>query len=200
MNNSISFKYIKLATALVFLLLGSICNHSMEYARYLTIGIGAIFFTTALASFGHCSYRGYPTKKIYTIARYIFAGFMAITASIALYSHIAGDGLSTISLYSTIVDCGLIAYVVMFNPSATSIGKKVLKVIGFFLLFLSINTLGRVIATAFDYRYYTVPEIQEEIKWPLFILVCILIAISIIFLSLGYKTQKVVKELSVTQE
>ena len=138
MDSSFSFRYIKLGVALVFLLISSILP---GMGQYFLIGMGGIALMTAFASFGNYDYRGIPTKIGYKIGRYIGAFLIILTAIVQIYVAIVFPNEVHFTGYAVVIDVAMVTYLLFFKPSATTMVKKVLKSVGYVIIFIGINAL-----------------------------------------------------------
>lgn len=179
MEQSFSFRYIKLGIGLV-LLLGSSIAPGM--AQYMLMLLGGVALLTAFASFGNYTYRGFPTKAIYKIGRYTLAVFLLALAVIQIYVQIAMPNSVHYSPYSTIVDAALIAYLLMFKPSESSSGTKLLKSFGYALILIGVNALqtSKTMVTHFTYT-------AEEPNWGAIMAICAIMFIGIVCIIFGGK-------------
>lgn len=115
---------------------------------------------TAFASFGNFDPNRASTKTIYKAVRYILALLMAIVAAIQIYLQFILNSNIHFSIYATIIDVAIIAYLLMYRPSNTTIGKKILKVIGYVLILLGVNALQNCSQVVHHLTYAS-----EEISW-----------------------------------
>lgn len=136
MEQSFSFRWIKLGIGLIFLLVSSMLPN-----LYLIIAIGGIAIMTAFASFGNYDFRGIPSKMPYRIVRYVLAILLLALALIQIYVQIAMPNIVHYSPYSTVVDVALISYLLMYKPSNNSTSKKILKVSGYAAILIGVNAL-----------------------------------------------------------
>ena len=177
MENSFSFKYIKLGVSLVFLLISSIIP---GMGQYIFLALGGAFLMTTFASLGNSNYRGYPTKSGYNITRYIGATLFLIVAAIQIYVYFAMPNSVHFSIYATVVDIALVAYLLMFKPSSTSTSKKIFKTVGYGLILIAVNALQGVKALVNHYTYTT-----YEIGWGTLFLIILLLIAGIVCIILG---------------
>ncbi len=84
MEQSFSFRWIKLGIGLIFLLGSSLLPN-----LYLIIALGGIALMTAFASFGCYGYRGVPSKLLYRIVRYVIAVLLLALAVLQIYVQVA---------------------------------------------------------------------------------------------------------------
>lgn len=161
MKNLFSFSYLTLGIGLVLIAIGVFVPNEGSYFWLIA---GGIAFTTTFASFGNHDYRGSQSKKIYRIIRYIlaalliFLGLSYIMGEWMLYNHmmeslqdtdsytsltVSGREVTSktftmwlvISSISTIIaDSAVVAYLLMFKPSGTTTGKKIMKLAGYILI------------------------------------------------------------------
>lgn len=171
MENSFSFKYIKLGVGLVLLLISSVIP---GMGQYLFLGLGGIALTTAFASLGNYDYRGVPSKLPYRIGRYVLVALLLIAGYIQIDFAINFPDFVHYSVYATVVDCSLIAYLLFFKPSNTSVGKKIWKGIGYSLVLIGVNALQNA-KDAVKHLTYS----SEEINWGIIILITIIFIIGI---------------------
>lgn len=171
MENSFSFKYIKLGVSLVFLLVSAIVP---GLGQYIFLALGGIFLVIAFASLGNSDYRGVQSKLPYRIVRCVLAALLLITGGIQIDYAINLPDFVHYSVYATVIDCSLIAYLLFFKPSNTSLGKKIWKGIGYTLVFIGVNTLQN---TKESVRHLTYSS--EEINWIIVILITIIFIIGI---------------------
>lgn len=142
MEKSFSFKYIKLGVSLVFLLVSTIVP---PLGQYIFVVLGGIFLMIAFASFGNYDYRGVQSKLPYRIGRYVLAALLLITGGIQIDYAINFPDFVHYSVYATVIDCSLIAYLLFYKPSNTSLGKKIWKGIGYALVLIGVNALQNMI-------------------------------------------------------
>lgn len=149
-----SLSYLKLGIGLV-LIVFSIAFQNL-FGLILTLS-GAVFLTTAFASFGNYDYRGYQGKLFYQVIRYIVSSAIILIGIICSYLIIYNNrfflyySLYNIRDYYCVAFTGLIliytifstlaAYLIMYKPSKTTIKKKLLKTGGYFCLILGISVL-----------------------------------------------------------
>lgn len=177
MGNSFSFNYIKLGVSLVFLLVSAIVP---GLGQYIFFALGGIFLVTTFASLGNYDYRGVQSKLPYRIVRYVLAALLLITGGIQVDYAINLPDFVHYSVYATVVDCSLIAYILFFKPSNTSIGKKIWKVIGYTLVFIGVNALQNTKEFVMHLTYSS-----EEIKWGKVIFITIIFIIGRGFIIIG---------------
>lgn len=139
--------------------------------------IGGLFLIIAFVNLAKCNDRGVSTKIIYTIGRYGLASLLFFVTGIQLYLYFTEPAIIHLSVYSLVVDSALIAYLVAFKPSNTTFGKKILKIIGYILVFVSINALQKVRIETFSYHY---PYPTDEINWGMFAFLCIIMIAEVI--------------------
>ncbi len=180
MENSFSFKYIKLGIGLVLLLISSVIP---GIGQYTFLGLGGIALTTAFASLGNYDYRGVQSKLLYRIARYILATLLLITGGIQIDFAINFPDFVHYSVYATVVDCSLIAYLLFFKPSNTSTGKKIWKAIGYTLVLIGVNALQNTKEFVMHLTYSS-----EEVNWGMFGFICGILIAGIICIRIGSKT------------
>lgn len=155
-----SFSYVKLFIGLALTSIGVFMESSLGY--YI-MGAGSLALITAFASFGNYNSIGNRGKKMWVILRYVLAGVLALVGILyladqcQLYNsvvnmtedtgevthYISGEevGLDIISR-SLITGafghidavCILIAYLLMYKPSPSSAGQKILKAFGYILI------------------------------------------------------------------
>lgn len=178
MDNSFSFKYIKLGSSLVFLLVSSILPGII--GKYVCLVLGGILLMTAFASLGNYDYRGVPSKLFYRIVRYVIAAFLLFTGGIQIDFAINLPDFIDYSLYATILDCSLISYLLFFKPSNTSMIKKILKVLGYVLVFIGVNAL-RNTREEVEHLTYT----SEEIQWGMVFMIIVVFILGIGCIILG---------------
>lgn len=164
MENSFSFKYIKLGVSLIFLLVSAIVT---GLGQYIFLALGGICLVTAFASFGNSDYRGVQSKLPYRIVRYVLAALLLITGSIQIDYAINLPDFVHYSVYATVVDCSLIAYLLFFKPSSTSIGRKIWKAIGYTLVLIGVNALQNTKELVMHLTYSS-----EEVNWGILGLIC----------------------------
>lgn len=146
--------------------------------------IGGLFLIIAFVNLTKCNDRGVSTKIIYTIGRYGLASLLFFVTGIQLYLYFTEPAIIHLSVYSLVVDSALIAYLVAFKPSNTTFGKKILKIIGYILVFVSINALQKVRIETFSYHY---PYPTDEINWGMFAFLCIIMIAGVIGIKSGGK-------------
>lgn len=147
--------------------------------------IGGLFLIIAFVHLAKNKDRGESTKLVYTIGRYGVATILFIVTGIQLYLYFTESAVTHLSIYSLVVDSALIAYLVAFKPSSTTLGKKVLKIIGYTLVFVAINALQKVRIETFSYHY---PYLSDEINWGMFVFLCIMMIIGVSCIRIGNKT------------
>lgn len=135
-EQSFSFRWIKLGIGLVFLLGSSLLPN-----LYLIIGLGGITLMTAFASFGNYDYRGVPSKIPYRIVRYVLAVLLLVLALIQIYVQVTMTNAVHYTPYSTVVDIALIAYLLMYKPSNSSTRRKIIKIAGYTAILIGVNAL-----------------------------------------------------------
>lgn len=153
MEQSFSFRYIKLGVGLALLLISS----PLQSLGLITLG--GIALMTAFASFGSHNYRGAASKLTYKIGRYVLAALLFAIAVIQIYVLIAMPDTVHYSAYYTIVDVALIAYLLMYKPSDTSVKMKILKVVGYTAILIGVNALQSSRITV-KYMTYSTSEIN----------------------------------------
>lgn len=173
MENSYSFRCIKLGVSLVFLLVSAVLP---GFGQYIFLSLGGIFLMTAFASLGNYDYRGVQSKLIYRIVRYVLAALLLITGGIQINYAINLPDFVHYSAYATIIDCSLIAYLLFFKPSNTSLSKKIWKGIGYTLVFIGVNALQSA-KKSVSVGHLT--YLSEEINWSIVILITIIFIIGI---------------------
>lgn len=146
--------------------------------------IAGLFLIIAFVNLAKCNDRGVSTKIIYTIGRYGVASLLFVVTGLQLYLYYTELKAIHLSIYSLVVDGALIAYLVAFKPSNTTFGKKILKIIGYILVFVSINALQKVRIETFSYHY---PYPTDEINWEMFAFLCIIMIAGVICIKSGGK-------------
>lgn len=179
MGNSFSFKYIKLGVSLVFLLVSAVVS---GLGAVLFLALGGIFLMTAFASLGNYDYRGVQSKRAYRIMRYVLAALLLITGCIQIDYAINSSDFVHYSVYATIIDSSLIAYLLFFKPSNTSLGKKIWKGIGYTLVLIGVNALQNSKEPVMHLTYSS-----KEINWNIVILITIFFIIGIGCIIIGYR-------------
>lgn len=182
MENSFSFKYIKLGVSLVLLLVSAIVP---GLGQYIFLALGGIFLMTAFASFGNYAYRGFKSKTNYRIVRYVIAILLLIVSVIQIYVAIAMPNQVHYSIYSSVVDVALIAYLVMYKPSVSTTIQKVLKSMGYALILIGVHTLQSVLYVVNHLTYSAL-----EINWGIMSAVCLMFIIGIALLVISYRHSK----------
>lgn len=182
MEDSFSFKYIKLGVSLIFLL---VCAIVPSLGKYIFLVLGGIFLMTAFASFGCFAYRGFKSKKGYRIGRYVITILLLIVSAIQIYVAIVMPNQVHYSIYSSVVDVALIAYLAMYKPSASSTIQKVLKCIGYALILIGVHTLQSA-QSVVNHLTYT----ALEVNWGILSAICIMFIIGIALLCFSYRHQK----------
>lgn len=179
-STTFSFKYIKLVISLVFLLVSSIIP---GMGQYIFLTLGGILLMTAFASLGNSNYRGYPTKSGYKIARFIGASLLILVAAIQLYVYFAMLNSVHFSIYATLVDIALVAYLLKFKPSNTSTGKKIFKTVGYSLILIAVNALqsAKTLVNHYTYTAY-------EISWGTLFLIFLLLVSGVVCIIFGNRT------------
>ena len=146
--------------------------------------IAGLFLIIAFVNLAKCNDRGVSTKIIYTIGRYGVASLLFVVTGLQLYLYYTEPKAIHLSIYSLVEDGALIAYLVAFKPSNTTFGKKILKIIGYILVFVSINALQKVRIETFSYHY---PYPTDEINWEMFAFLCIIMIAGVICIKSGGK-------------
>lgn len=121
MEHKSSYRFFKLGIGLCLLVLSAVLP---GMSQYTLMALGGVALMMAFASFGNYDYRGVRSKLIYRIIRCVFAVFLAAIAAIQIYVQFSEPGAVHYSPYSSVADVALLVYLLMFKPSATSIGKK----------------------------------------------------------------------------
>lgn len=176
---------INLIYALIILLGTSILPSDEN--KTVGVMIAGLFLIIAFVNLAKCNDRGESTKIIYTIGRYGVASLLFLVTGIQLYLYFTEPAIIHLSIYSLVVDGALIAYLVAFKPSNTTFGKKILKIIGYILVFVSINALQKVRIETSSYHY---PYPTDEINWEMFAFLCIIMIAGVICIKSGGKTIK----------
>lgn len=182
MENSFSFKYIKLGVSLVFLLVSAIVP---GLGQYIFLALGGIFLMTAFASFGNYAYRGFKSKTSYRIVRYVIAILLLIISVIQVYVAIGMPDQVHYSIYSSVVDVALIAYLVMYKTSVSTTIQKVLKCIGYALILIGVHTLQSAQSVANHLTYTAL-----EINWGIMSAITLMFIIGIVLLCISYRHPK----------
>ena len=182
MENSFSFRYIKLGVSLVFLLVSAIVP---GLGQYIFLALGGIFLMTAFASFGCFAYQGFKSKKGYRIGRYVIAILLLIVSAIQIYVAIAMPNQVHYSIYSSVVDVALIAYLAMYKPSTSSTIQKVLKCIGYALILIGVHTLQSAQSVVNHLNYTAL-----EINWGIMSAITLMFIIGIVLLCISYRHPK----------
>lgn len=182
MEDSFSFKYIKLGVSLVFLLVSAIVP---GLGKYIFLALGGIVLMAAFASFSSFAYRGFKSKTYYKNVRYVIAILLLIVSVIQIYVAIAIPNQVHYSIYSSVVDVALIAYLAMYKPSASSTIQKVLKCSGYALILIGVHTLQSA-QSVVNHLTYT----ALEINWGILVAICIMFIIGIALLCFSYRHQK----------
>lgn len=180
MEKSFSFKYIKLGVSLVFLLVSTIVP---ALGQYIFLVLGGIFLMIAFASFGNYDYRGVQSKLPYRIGRYVLAALLLITGGIQIDYAINFPDFVHYSVYATVIDCSLIAYLLFYKPSNTSLGKKIWKGIGYALVLIGVNALQNTKEFVMHLTYSS-----EEVNWGMFGLICGTLIAGTVCIRIGSKT------------
>lgn len=155
MEQSFSFRWIKLGIGLVFLLGSSLLPN-----LYLIIALGGIAIMTAFASFANHDYRGVPSKLNYRIIRYVLAVLILAVAGVQIYVQIAMPNTVHYSPYTTVADIALTTYLLMYKPSNSSIKDKISKAVGYTAILIGVNALQNSQRTV-EHLTYT----DLEINW-----------------------------------
>lgn len=182
MEDSFSFKYIKLGVSLVFLLVSAIVP---GLGKYICLALGGIILMTAFASFSSFAYRGFKSKTNYRNVRYVIAILLFIVSVIQIYVAIDIPNQVHYSIYSSVVDVALIAYLAMYKPSASSTIQKVLKCSGYALILIGVHTLQSA-QSVVNHLTYT----ALEINWGIMSTITIMFIIGIILLCISYRHPK----------
>ena len=169
--------------ALIILLGTSILP--LDENKIAGVMIAGLFLIIAFVNLAKCNDRGVSTKIIYTIGRYGVASILFIVTGIQLYLYFTEPAIIHLSIYSLVVDGALIAYLVAFKPSNTTFGKKILKIIGYILVFVAINSLQKVHIETSSNHY---PYLTNEINWEMFAFLCIIMIAGVICIKIGGKT------------
>lgn len=177
MEQSFSFRWIKLGIGLIFLLGSSLLTNV-----YIFIALGGIALMTAFASFGKYDYRGEPSKLPYRIVRRILAVLLFAIAIIQIYVQIAMPNTVHYSPYYTVIDISLIAYILMYKPSNSSTCKKILKVIGYTAILIGVNALQNSQKLVEHITYSSM-----EINWGVIFSSTIVMIVGIVLLILSNK-------------
>lgn len=177
MDNSFSFKYIKLGVGLVLLLISSIIP---GMGKYVFLGLGGIALTTAFASLGNYDYRGVQSKLPYRIVRYVLAALLLITGGIQIDFAINLPDFVHYSIYATVIDCSLIAYLLFYKPSNTSTSKKIWKAIGYTLILIGVNALQNTKGFVQHLTYSS-----EEVNWGTVSLILLVFIVGIVCIIIG---------------
>lgn len=172
MEQSFSFRWIKLGIGLIFLLGSSLLPN-----LYLIIALGGIAVMTAFASFGNYNYRGVPSKQIYRIVRYILAVLILVLAVIQIYVQIAMPNTVHYTPYSTVVDVALIAYLLMYKPSNSSNTGKIMKATGYTAVLIGVYALQNS-QSIVEHLTYT----GMEINWGVIFFCAILMIAGIVLI------------------
>lgn len=175
--NAFSFKYIKLGVSLIFLLVSSIVP---GMGQYIFLALGGALLMTAFASLGNSNYRGYPTKLGYKVARCVGAILLLLVTAIQVYVYFAMPNSVHFSIYATVVDIALVAYLLMFKPSNTSTRKKIFKAVGYSLILVTVNALQSVKVLVSHYTYTA-----YEISWGTLFLIFLLLVSGIVCIIFG---------------
>lgn len=177
MEQSFSFRWIKLGIGLIFLLGSSLLPN-----LYLIIALGGIALMTAFASFGNYDYRGVPSKQICKIVIYVLAVLILAIAVIQIYVQIAMPNAVHYTPYSTVVDVALIAYLLMYKPSNSSNMGKIMKVAGYTAILIGVIVLQNSQRVVVHLTYTGM-----EINWRVIFSSAILIIVGIVLLILSNK-------------
>lgn len=151
--------------------------------QYIFLGLGGIALITAFASLGNYAYRGVQSKLLYRIVRYVLVALLLITGGIQIDYAINLPEFVHYSVYATVVDCSLIAYLLFYKPSNTSTGKKIWKVLGYTLVLIGINALQNTKEFVMHLTYSS-----EEVNWGMFGLICGTLIAGIVCIRIGSKT------------
>lgn len=110
--------------------------------------IGGMLLIYSFIQLGRYDYCGKPTRKGFTIGRYVASGLLAL----GIISHNFDE-----SVYTSVAKIAIIIYMLSFLPSKTSILKKILKVIGYFIFLAAVNHLMLLqrLTDEFDLYYAT---------------------------------------------
>ena len=149
--------------------------------------IGGIYFSIVFANLARNNEREAPAKRVYTIFRYLVAVLLIIIIGTQLYLLFAKTSTIYLSTYTLIVYSALLAYLIAFKPSNTTIGYKLLKIIGYIFIFVAITALQKVCIETPLYYY---PYAEQEINWSMFIFLCIIMAIGVSIVKIGHRTIK----------
>lgn len=179
MESSFSFRFIKLGMALVFLLHSAILPGT---GGYLFMALGGILLMTAFASFGSFDSNGASTKTVYKVLRFSIAVLLMIIAAIQIYVQFLPHNNIHFSIYATVVDVAIIAYLLMYRPSNTTKVKKTLKVIGYVMILLGVNALQNCTQIVRHLTYTS-----NEISWGAVFASLVVMAIGTILLVCGGK-------------
>lgn len=123
------------------------------------------------------------SKLLYRIVRYVLVALLLITGGIQIDYAINLPEFVHYSVYATVVDCSLIAYLLFYKPSNTSTGKKIWKVLGYTLVLIGINALQNTKEFVMHLTYSS-----EEVNWGMFGLICGTLIAGIVCIRIGSKT------------
>lgn len=179
MEQSFSFRFIKLAAAFVLLLLSAIMPGN---GSYLFVALGGICLMTAFASFGNFDSNGASTKTVYKFLRFSIAVLLMIIAAIQIYVQFLPHNNIHFSIYATVVDVAIIAYLLMYRPSNTTKVKKALKVIGYVMILLGVNALQNCTQIVRHLTYTS-----NEISWGAVFATSVVMALGTILVIIGGK-------------
>ena len=123
------------------------------------------------------------SKLLFRIVRYVLVALLLITGGIQIDYAINLPEFVHYSVYATVVDCSLIAYLLFYKPSNTSTGKKIWKVLGYTLVLIGINALQNTKEFVMHLTYSS-----EEVNWGMFGLICGTLIAGIVCIRIGSKT------------
>ena len=100
--------------------------------------------------------------------------------AIQVYVYFAMPNSVHFSIYATVVDIALVAYLLMFKPSNTSTCKKIFKAVGYSLILVTVNALQSVKVLVSHYTYTA-----YEISWGTLFLIFLLLVSGIVCIIFG---------------
>lgn len=139
---------------------------------YMMISKFAAYFMFILSFnyLGFSNYKGTKEKLVFRVIRYIITAVVLVALIGNVMMFVTSPGLFDVHFFFAI--SSLLAYLVAYNPSDTTMGQKVMKVIGYTLMLLIINSAGLCKSHYhIDWSYIAVAAIFITIGFILLILV-----------------------------
>lgn len=179
-----------------FFLLGG-CISSPSISGIITASFGGLYLSYFLgARLAMLDYRGKKSRIGFRITRYILGLLLLVGLVGVIYSY-AVYQISTFELskriYNIMIDLWLLMYVVFFRPSDATVGRKVLKVVGFCLIILATLFLGQVHKEYLNYTFMG-PQVELVTSYGVVLTSIIFFIIGLICIASGYKKRKNIVE------